>query len=342
MHVKHIYTVCLILSCLNSLSQNIDSEYVNINGVLQWIYYMGKDTTKPIILFLHGGPGTAETPFLEKFNSNLKDSFIIACWEQRGAGKSYSRKIPDSTMTMKQFILDTYEVTQYLKKKFNREKIYLMGHSWGTLLGIRMVKRNPTDFIAYFALAQTSNAFQEEIITYNWLLKNAFEEPNKKAIKQLEEIEEPQDGKRLSFTDMSTKMRWVNYYGGASFYKNRKGFNKLAKTVITAKMYSFWDKLKYLKSEKYTLNFLYNQIADVNLKNEIDTLEIPIVFFHGSNDYQVPIKVARDYYEFVSAPYKSFVQFNNCAHGLLIEKPEKFKKELLNEIEKIKMFSPAQ
>ena len=336
MVIKYLCTICMVLCSLKSLSQNIKSEYVNINGIQQWIYYMGKDTTKPIILFLHGGPGTTETPFLEKFNSNLKDNFIVACWEQRGAGKSYHRKIPDSTMTMEQFILDTYEVTQYLKKKFNREKIYLMGHSWGTLLGIRTVKRYPTDYKAYFAIAQTSNAYQEEKIIYNWLLEKAAEEPNKKAIKQLNKIGKPENDKRLSFQDMSTKIKWVNYYGGASFHNNKKGFNKLAKTVIGAKMYSFSDKLKYLKSEKFTLRFLYAQIADINLKNEIDSLEVPLVFFHGAGDYQVPIKVARDYYEFISAPYKSFIQFNNCAHGLLIEQPGKFKKELLREIKKIK------
>ena len=320
----------------NISAQDINPEYVEINGMDQWIYYMGSDTSKPVILFLHGGPGTPETPFLEKFNSNLKDEFIIASWEQRGAGKSFYKKIPDSTMTMEQFIDDTYAVTQYLKEKFNRPKIYLMGHSWGTLLGIRTVKKHPSEYSGYFAIAQTSNAFQEELIIYNWLLQQAEEEPNKKAIRQLERIGRPQAGKRLSFKDMSTKIKWVNYYGGASFYKNKKGFNKLAKIVITAKMYSFWDKLKYLKSEKYTLSFLYDQIADVNLKNEIDALEVPIVFFHGAGDYQVPIKVAREYYEYISAPYKSFIQFDDCAHGVLIEKPDKFKKELLNEIEKIK------
>ncbi len=320
----------------NISAQNIKSEYVEINGIDQWVYYMGRNTSKPIILFLHGGPGTPETPFLEKYNSNLKDEFILVCWEQRGAGKSFSKKIPDSTMTMSQFILDTYKVTQYIKKKFNQDKIYLMGHSWGTLLGIRVIKKYPSEYSGYFAIAQTSNAFQEESIIYEWLLKEAKAEPNKKAIKALEKIGPPQEGKRLSFKDMSTKIKWVNYYGGASFYKNKKGFNKLAKIVITARMYSLWDKIKYLRSEKYTLNYLYDQIADVNLKNEIDALEVPIVFFHGAGDYQVPIKVAREYYEYISAPYKSFIQFDNCAHGVLIEKPDKFKEELLNEIKRMK------
>ena len=131
-------------------AQNINSEFVDINGIDQWIYYMGNNTTKPIILFLHGGPGTTETPFLEKINSNLKDEFIIVCWEQRGAGKSYSKNIPDSTMTMNHFIIDTYEVTQYIKRKFNKDKIYLMGHSWGTLLGIRTVKKYPSEYFRIF------------------------------------------------------------------------------------------------------------------------------------------------------------------------------------------------
>ena len=315
--------------------KNINPEYVLINGTMQWIYYMGSDSTKPVILFLHGGPGTTETPFLEKFNSNLKEDFIIVCWEQRGAGKSYNRNITDTSMTMEQFILDTHEVTKYIKDKFGKNKIYLMGHSWGTLLGIRTAKRYASDYLAYFAIAQTSNAFKEESLIYNWLLEKAYHESNKKAIKQLRQIGPPDNDKRLSFEDMSTKISWVNYYGGASFYNDKKGFNKLAKTVITAKMYNFWDKLQYLKTEKYTLKFLYDQIANVDLKNEIKSLDIAIIFFHGLGDYQVPIKVAREYYDFISAPYKSFIQFDNCAHGVLIEKPKKFKVELLTAIKKI-------
>ena len=333
---KYGFLFVLFMSSLIATGQsNIPAEYVSINGHEQWIYYMGNDTSKPIILFLHGGPGTTETPFLEKFNHNLKDDFIIVCWEQRGAGKSYNRNIPPATMTMEQFIQDAHEVTQYIKKKFDRDKIYLMGHSWGTLLGIRTVKKYPGDYLAYFAIAQTSNAYLEEKLIYEWLLKQAEAEPNKKALKQLEQIGAPEEGKRLSFKAMTTKINWVNYYGGASFYGDKKGFNKLVKTVIKAKMYNFWDKLKYLKSEKYTLGFLYDQIADVDLKKEIDSIDVPLVFFHGVGDYQVPIAVARDYFEFITAPYKNFVAFENCAHGLLLEQPEMFKTRLLQEIKKI-------
>ena len=319
--------------------QYIAPEFVNINGVDQWIYYMGSDTSKPVILFLHGGPGTTETPFLEKYNHNLKEHFVVACWEQRGAGKSYHKGIPDSSMSMAQFILDAHTVTQYIKAKFNRSKIYLMGHSWGTLLGIRTIKAYPQDYSAYFAIAQTSDASEEEKLIYEWLMEQAMNEPNSRAIKQLNKIGPPKAGQRLSFKDMSTKINWVNYYGGASFYQDKKGFNKLAKTVIKAKMYSFRDKLKYLKSEKYTLSFLYDEIAEVNLKKEIKSISVPIVFFHGSGDYQVPVTVAKDYYDFISAPYKNFIEFDQCAHGVLIEYPEQFKNELLKEIEKINALS---
>ena len=137
---------CLKLAMLSILAvkgDSIEPGYIPINGLEQWIYYLGHDADKPLILFLHGGPGTPETPFLLKYNQNLAENFIVVLWEQRGAGKSYRKKIPDSTMTVAQFVEDAHAVTQFIKQKFKRDQIYLMGHSWGTLIGIKAAEKYP-------------------------------------------------------------------------------------------------------------------------------------------------------------------------------------------------------
>ncbi|WP_373492950.1 alpha/beta fold hydrolase [Aquiflexum sp.] len=337
MKVLVFIQLALQLSCSDK-SNTIKPEYIIVNDTKQWIYYLGEDGDKPIILFLHGGPGTPETPFLQKYNQNLAEDFIIVCWEQRGAGKSYYRKIPSHSMTIDQFIEDTHEVTRFLKQKFKRDKIYLMGHSWGTLIGIKAVKKYPQDYHAYFALAQISHTLMEEQQTYEWLMGRAMAEPNRKAIMQLKKIGLPSEENRYSLKQVSTKIKWVNCYGGAAFYKDRKGLNKLIKTVLGSPLYSFWDKLKYPKGEKFSLHHLHSEIATVNLFDEITSIKVPIVFIHGSKDYQIPLSVAKEYYEFISAPYKKFIEFEDCAHGLIIEQPGKFKEAVFNELYKINNF----
>ena len=324
-----------ILICLsaNASSKDMNSEYINVNGVPQWIYYMIGEYDKPVILFLHGGPGTPETPFIQAYNQNLTQHFTVVCWEQRGAGRSFmKKKIPPKSMTMSQFIEDAHVVTQFIKNKFKKDKIILMGHSWGTLLGIKTIKKYPDDYSHYVALAQTSDAYTEELLIYDWLIDESQKRKNKKAIRQLQNVEKPQRGKKVSYKDLKTKLKWVNEFGGAAFYGEKNSFWKLVKCVLKAPMYTFKDKIKYLKSEKWTLQFLYDQIASVNLFEEIKALEVPIVFFHGTGDYQVPIAVAKSYFIKLEAKNKKFIEMNGCAHGLLIEKPEKFLSLLLNAL----------
>src|SRR3989339_947877 len=111
-------------------------EKVTLGGVEQYIIVRGEDSSKPVMLFLHGGPGSPEFAFINKTNPDLENDFVMVYWEQRGAGKSYSKEIPVESMNLDQFISDTKELSEYLAKRFNQEKIYIMGHSWGSFLGI--------------------------------------------------------------------------------------------------------------------------------------------------------------------------------------------------------------
>ena len=111
-------------------------EKIMIGGQEQYFFIRGANSTKPVMLFLHGGPGSPEISFMKNYNKDIENDFIMVYWEQRGAGKSYSEDIPLESMNLEQLISDTREMSEYLAKRFNQEKIYLMGHSWGSLLGI--------------------------------------------------------------------------------------------------------------------------------------------------------------------------------------------------------------
>lgn len=160
-------------------------EKISLGGINQWISIRTKDIQNPILLYLHGGPGTPVMPLFRHFQAPLENYFIVIQWDQRGAGKSFSWHIPKESMTIEQFISDLHELIVLLCKRFNKEKIYLMGHSWGSVLGIKIVQRYPQLFHAYIGVGQASNTIETEKIMYRFVLNKSKELGDKKAVKRL-------------------------------------------------------------------------------------------------------------------------------------------------------------
>jgi pimeloyl-ACP methyl ester carboxylesterase len=129
-------------------------EKIQLGGVEQWILIRGDDTTKPILLFLHGGPGTSQMVVERPCPGELEKNFVVAEWDQRGAGKSYSAIVPNVEMNIRQFISDTHELTELLCQRFQQKKIYLIGHSWGTIVGIMTAQKYPDSYYAYIVIGQ--------------------------------------------------------------------------------------------------------------------------------------------------------------------------------------------
>jgi pimeloyl-ACP methyl ester carboxylesterase len=310
-------------------------ENVMLGDCEQWLSIRGADKNNPVLLFLHGGPGTPEIPFLIKYNRDLENIFTVVSWDQRGAGKSFSKEVPPESMNLDQFLADTHELTQYLKEKFGKEKIYLMGHSWGTLLGIQAVHRNPKDYHAYIAVAQTSDGRREELLSYEKVLEQAKKANHGSAVKELEKIGGPKEGKYNGGDNgLGTRLKWVRYFGGAAFHEE-KSIWPLIKDVVKTPVYSTLEKLKYPRGEKFSLKHLYDDVRDIQLKKEIKSVKVPVYFFHGVYDNQVPLEVARDFFEGLKAPEKKFTVFDNSAHGVLYEEPEKFHQIMEEVVKKV-------
>ena len=151
-----------------SISEKIQ---VRVNGIDQGMFIRGKDKTKPVLLFLHGGPGLPEYAISYKYPAVLEDDFVVCWWEQRGAGLSYHPEIPPETMTFEQLILDTIEVSNYLRSRFGQEKIFLMAHSGGSFIGIQAAARAPELFKAYLAVSQISNQLESEKLAYQYMVE---------------------------------------------------------------------------------------------------------------------------------------------------------------------------
>lgn len=156
-----------------------------IGGINQWLLIRGQDSRKPILLWIHGGPGAAQIGFNRHYCTDLEQDFIVVNWDQRGAGLSYSSRIPPETMNIDQMVDDLIEIVKQLCSRFQQQKVYLLGHSWGTILSILAVKRYPELFHGYFSVCQLVNFSENERASYEFTLRQAQETANKKAHIQL-------------------------------------------------------------------------------------------------------------------------------------------------------------
>lgn len=310
-------------------------EKIILGGQEQYLIIRGKDTTKPIMLFLHGGPGSPEI-FLMKNNQAIENDFVMVYWEQLGAGKSYSGHIPDESINLKQFISDTKELSEYLRKRFGQDKIYIMGHSWGSFLGILTAYQYPELYHAYFGVGQVCHQYKGEQISFDWIKKQAKEQNNEKAYKAISEINFPD-----SLADAET---WVDYLIRERNYVNqfRGGISReitgtwpVVKMIFNTKEYTFNEKINYMNGSLNSLKLLWPQVINHNLFNDIDSMEVPVYILQGKYDYQTPYSIAKDFYIQLKAPQKGFFTFENAAHSPMIEEVEKFN-SIVREMAKIK------
>ena len=308
-------------------------ETVKINGLNQRMIIRGRDTTKPVLLYLHGGPGDPEFPFVNQFNPGIEDLFVVCYWDQRGAGLSYKKNIPPATMTLSQFVEDAGKVSEYLLHRFNRKKIYLLGHSWGTMLGSFTVKKFPEYYYAFISVGQVGDQVRSESISYDFVLSKAKELKDEKAIRTLEKLgQPPYSDTKEAIRKMFIERKYVIRYGGA--IKKGSFYPQVVKPLFFCREYTLTDKINYLRGMKFTKSYLWDAIMKTNLFKIIPSQEVPVYILQGRYDYETSYDVAKEYFDTLQASVKKFFTFENSAHSPIFEEPGKFDmilKEILLE-----------
>ncbi len=306
-------------------------EKVKIKGIDQCLLIRGHDVNNPLLLFLHGGPGSPEMGLAYLSQRRAEEYFTIVHWDQRGAGKSFSKKIPAETLNVEQFISDTHELVQLLKSRFNKEKIYLLGHSWGSVLGTLVVQRYPDLFHAYIGMGQVVNMIENENISYKYTLDAAKKAGNNKVVNKLETLDPPyiDDIKALRF-----QRKWLARYGGA--LHDEKSMMVMIKKGFLSPEYSLRDLPRFIKGSLRTAKAMWEELADINFIEQVPELKVPVYFFEGRYDYQVPFELAEKFYEKLKAPKKKLIWFEKSGHCPNFEEPEKFQDALISVNQEIK------
>ncbi len=300
-------------------------EKISLGGVDQYLIIRGEDQTKPVMLFLHGGPGSPEFAFMKSTNTAIEKDFVMVYWEQRGAGKSYSDEVADESMNLEQFISDTRELSEILAKRFKKDKIYLLGHSWGSFLGILTAYEYPELFHAYMGVGQVAYKYNGERLSFEWVIEEAKKNKADHAIEALSQLSFP-DSLATSETWLDFLMverQYVMEFGGGVVHE-MKGMWPVIKLVLDAKEYTFSEKMKYMPASMYSLEHLWPSVINKNLFNDIDSMQVPVYIFQGAYDYQTPTSIAKEFYMQLKAPKKEFYLFENSAHSPMMEEVDKF------------------
>jgi pimeloyl-ACP methyl ester carboxylesterase len=301
--------------------------YVELGGLPQFVCARGRSADNPVLLYLHGGPGSAETAFMRHFDAALEEDFIVVNWDQRGAGKSYSKDIPLASMNVDQFVSDTHELVAWLKAKFGKQKIYLAGHSWGTILGVRTVRKYPEDFLAYVGVNQYVDAAENERISYEYTLAEARKRNNAKAVKELEAIGAPVAGRyQRPLEDMLIQRKWLGEFGGAMHTKVDYVAAVLAASEYRDKGPLF---LASMDAAKFSVAAMQSELLKTDLLADATEFGVPVYFFVGRYDYNTPFVLAERYFERLAAPAKTLVWFDESAHLIPFEEPAAFRRALL-------------
>ncbi|MCL2055219.1 MAG: alpha/beta hydrolase [Oscillospiraceae bacterium] len=307
----------------NSISEKI---FVEINGIRQGMFIRGEDKNNPILLFIHGGPGMPEYFLADKYQTGLEKYFTVCYPEQRGAGLSYNSDISGEDLTVSQLVSDTIEVANYLCERFGQGKVYLMGHSWGSLIGIQAAASSPKLFHAYIGMSQLAEQTKSETIAYHYMKEKYSESGNKRKIREFEKH------------DISNKAGMMNYFTSAlrdnSMHELGIGTMRQMRSVVIGVFFPVMNCRAYTFSEKINIwvaksflsraTNLQQELLDADLMNTYTDFEIPIYFIAGKHDYTTNYGLQKEYFNQINAPLKGFYTFENSAHSPLFEEPRHF------------------
>ena len=284
-------------------------ERVRIGNVDQYILIRGNNASRPVLLFLHGGPGMPAMYLAHAFQGELEKEFVVVQWDRRAAGKSYREDI-SSTLTTEQLVADTVELTNLLRARFHQHKIYLVGHSWGTYLGMLVIARHPELYRAYVGIGQLARSSPIAEIQDEYIRQSATRIGDRDAIRELEA--------------QGSNVREALLFKFGGELHHAKSFLRLLLTGLAAPEYSLRDARNIPRGVAlYSRHFIYNSIPG-ELMDAITEVKIPVYFFTGRYDYCDPFALTEQYFSTIRAPKKRMVWFEDSAHFPFYEEPAVF------------------
>ena len=293
---------------------------VGIGGHEQSIMIRGASAQAPVLLYLEGGPGGTGIGRIRNSGEELEQHFVVAVWDQRGTGKSYDQLEPTATLTVDQMVDDTLAVTDYLRERFDEQKIYLVGSSWGTTLGVLAAQRAPEKYHAYVGTGQMVDQFETDTLMYAESLADARARGDDDAVRRLTEIGAPPYEETLSYTEaLASNPKWVNFEHGDDYDAS----SEYPASLFVGE-YSLIEQLRGMAAIAETFHVLYPQLAETDFRVQVPRLDVPVFVVQGEHEADGRSTLAREWFGLLSAPAKDYVVFDRSGHTPPYDEPGRF------------------
>ena len=308
-----------------------EKVFVDINGVPQGMFIKSRDAGNPVLLFLHGGPGMPEY-FLDRTHpTGLENDFTVCWWEQRGAGISYSSDVTSESMTTEQLIDDAIAVTDYLRERFGQRKVYLLGHSWGSFLGIQVAARAPERYHAYIGMGQVAHQQRSEVLAYRYALEQFRKAGDEKMVRKLEAAPVTLDAS-LPAAYMKVRDRAMHSLGVGTTRDMRSVVTGVFVPVWRTPDYTLAERAAIWRGKAFSRGVMWDDFQATDLTAKVTEVDLPVYICQGRYDHTCSYDLARGYFEKLRAPVKGFYTFARSAHSPAFEEPERFRRVLREDV----------
>ncbi len=309
-------------------------ERVRLGGVNQWLIIRGEDVNKPVLLFLSGGPGASEAGRVLRFNQTLEKHFVVVIWEQRGCGKSYPSLNPKSSLTVDQYKQDIIELSEMLRSRFDEQKIYLVGHSWGSIPGVRAVQARPDLFHAYVGSAQMVDVLETDLLIYDMVLEHSRQTGDTQFVQTLEKHGRPPYTGKNPIVPYAT-LFWREYQlFEVPNIKNQDYLQNGDAILMMLKQpeYGWMDRIYFLLGMMNTFNAVYPQLQEMDFREDAAQLDLPVYLLLGRHDMNNPAVIPQEYFDRLQAPHKELIYFEESGHGMIWEEADLFHQIMIEKV----------
>jgi pimeloyl-ACP methyl ester carboxylesterase len=313
-----------------------DGLFVRAGGIEQWISIRGEDRSNPVVLVLHGGPATSYMSF-SAFFQPWERHFTVVQWDRRGVGKTFGRNGRDRSgeMTLDRIAADGNEIAEFVCHHLHKDKIILLGHSMGSMIGILMAARRPDLFHAYVGTEQIVDMARNEQSSYQIILERARSAGDAATVKKLERIGAPPYQKPM---DWGVKQRAAEVadpeYGRIA--------GRIRRMVLFSPNYSLKDILDFLGGSMFCISKLYTQWMEFDARWLGTSFQTPIFIIEGENDMMTPSELASEWVSTIDAPQKAFVPINGASHLAFVTAADAYLAELVGLVRPLAIAAPAR
>lgn len=306
-----------------------------VEGAELFLETRGVDRRAPVLLWLHGGPGGAERPLFRHFNGDLEEHFVVAYWDQRGAGRSYDPQADPRRLTIAQHLADLDAIVEHLRRSLGKEKVVLIGHSWGTVLGLLYSQAHPQKVSAFLGVAQVVSTREGQRAEHEFVAAEAQRRNDAEAVERIREVGPPP---YQTATELLAIERLCERYGGV-FHRAPNRAWVVIRAVLGG-LVTPWEIPRFVRGNDVSLAAMHEELASLDLRRSVPEVDVPVFFLLGRHDRHVEATLAARYFEALRAPLKRLIWFESSAHNPPFEEPEAFDRAVVSALASIGVHGP--